>query len=77
MTRLPECVVAAGGGHDIYKLTRNGSVSINFSEMTMAPSKSSISGFTMLEGKPLNIPDVYAIPKTAAFRHDSEKFSAM
>ncbi len=54
-----------------FKLTRNGSVQFNFAEMTMPPSKSSISGFTMLEGKPLNIPDVYGIPKTAAFRHNS------
>lgn len=53
-----------------FKLTRNGSVAFNFAEMTMAPSKASISGFTMLEGRPLNIPDVYAIPRTAAFRHN-------
>lgn len=53
-----------------FKLTRNGSVAFDFAEMTMPPSKSSISGFAMLEGKPLNIPDVYAIPKTAAFRHN-------
>lgn len=53
-----------------FKLTRNDSVRFNFAEMTMPPSKSSISGFAMLEGKPLNIPDVYAIPLTAEFRHN-------
>jgi HD-GYP domain-containing protein (c-di-GMP phosphodiesterase class II) len=53
-----------------FKLTRNGSVRFDFSEMTMPPSKSSISGFAMLEGKPLNIPDVYAIPESAEFRHN-------
>ncbi|MDB5102786.1 MAG: metal dependent phosphohydrolase [Fibrobacteres bacterium] len=53
-----------------FKLTRNGSVVFNFAEMTMNPSKSSITGFTMLEGKPLNIPDVYAIPESAEFRHN-------
>ncbi|MDB5049250.1 MAG: metal dependent phosphohydrolase [Fibrobacteres bacterium] len=54
-----------------FKLTRNGSVAFNFAEMTMPPTKSSISGFTMIEGKPLNIPDVYAIPESAEFRHNS------
>jgi HD-GYP domain-containing protein (c-di-GMP phosphodiesterase class II) len=54
-----------------FKLTRNGSVAFDFSEVTMPPTKSSISGFAMLEGKPLNIPDVYAIPETAEFRHNS------
>jgi HD-GYP domain-containing protein (c-di-GMP phosphodiesterase class II) len=53
-----------------FKLTRNDSVRFNFAEMTMNPSKSSISGFAMLEGKPLNIPDVYAIPESAEFRHN-------
>jgi len=53
-----------------FKLTRNESVRLNFAEMTMVPSKSSISGFAMLEGKPLNIPDVYAIPEAAEFRHN-------
>lgn len=53
-----------------FKLTRNDSVRFNFAEMTMAPNKSSISGFAMLECKPLNIPDVYAIPETAEFRHN-------
>jgi HD-GYP domain-containing protein (c-di-GMP phosphodiesterase class II) len=54
-----------------FKLTRNGSVAFDFSEVTMPPTKSSISGFAMLEGKPLNIPDVYAIPETAEFRHNN------
>jgi HD-GYP domain-containing protein (c-di-GMP phosphodiesterase class II) len=53
-----------------FKLTRNDSVRFNFAELTMPPSKSSISGFAMLEGKPLNIPDVYAIPESAEFRHN-------
>lgn len=53
-----------------FKLTRNGSVAFDFAEITMPPSRASISGFAMLEGKPLNIPDVYAIPETAAFRHN-------
>jgi HD-GYP domain-containing protein (c-di-GMP phosphodiesterase class II) len=53
-----------------FKLTRNGSVAFNFAEMTMAPSKSSISGYTMLEGKPLNIPDVYNISEATEFRHN-------
>lgn len=53
-----------------FKLTRNDSVRFNFAEMTMPPSKSSISGFAMLEGKPLNIPDVYHIPESAEFRHN-------
>jgi HD-GYP domain-containing protein (c-di-GMP phosphodiesterase class II) len=53
-----------------FKLTRNGSVRLDFAEMTMVPSKSSISGFAMLEGKPLNIPDVYNIAETAEFRHN-------
>jgi HD-GYP domain-containing protein (c-di-GMP phosphodiesterase class II) len=53
-----------------FKLTRNGSVAFDFAETTMPPSRSSVSGYVMLEGKPLNIPDVYAIPDTAAFRHN-------
>ncbi|HKP95943.1 MAG TPA: HD domain-containing phosphohydrolase [Fibrobacteria bacterium] len=54
-----------------FKLTRNASVAFNFAEMTMPPTKSSISGFAMMEGKPINIPDVYAIPETAEFRHNN------
>ncbi len=54
-----------------FKLTRNDSVAFNLAEVTMPPTKSSISGFAMLDGKPLNIPDVYAIPETAEFRHNS------
>jgi HD-GYP domain-containing protein (c-di-GMP phosphodiesterase class II) len=54
-----------------FKLTRNGSVAFNFSEITMIPTKASISGFAMIEGKPLNIPDVYGIPETAEFRHNN------
>lgn len=54
-----------------FKLTRNASVAFNFSEMVVAPSKSSIIGYTMLEGKPLNIPDVYAIDPSAEFRHNA------
>jgi HD-GYP domain-containing protein (c-di-GMP phosphodiesterase class II) len=54
-----------------FKLTRNASVAFNFSEMIINPSKSSIIGYTMLEGKPLNIPDVYAIDPAAEFRHNA------
>ncbi len=54
-----------------FKLTRNGSVTFNFSEIIMVPNKASISGFAMIEGKPLNIPDVYGIPETAEFRHNN------
>jgi HD-GYP domain-containing protein (c-di-GMP phosphodiesterase class II) len=53
-----------------FKLTRNGSVKFDFAEIAIRPSRSSISGYVMMEGKPLNIPDVYAIPETAAFRHN-------
>ncbi|MBW8887779.1 MAG: GAF domain-containing protein [Fibrobacteres bacterium] len=53
-----------------FKLTRNGSVKFDFAEIAIPPSRSSISGYVMLEGKPLNISDVYAIPETAAFRHN-------
>lgn len=53
-----------------FKLTRNSSVAFDFAEMTMPPSRSSISGYVMLEDKPLNIPDVYLLPETAAFRHN-------
>jgi len=53
-----------------FKLTRNASVRFDFAEITLSPNRSSISGYVMLEGKPLNIPDVYAIPETAAFRHN-------
>lgn len=54
-----------------FKLTRNRSVVIGFAEMVMAPSRSSIVGNTMLTGKPLNIPDVYAIDEDSEFRHNS------
>ena len=54
-----------------FKLTRNASVAFDFSEVVVAPSKSSIIGYTILEGKPLNIPDVYAIDPIAEFRHNS------
>jgi HD-GYP domain-containing protein (c-di-GMP phosphodiesterase class II) len=54
-----------------FKLTRNGSVAFNFAEMTMRPTRASISGFAMLEDRPLNIPDVYNIPETAEFRHNN------
>jgi HD-GYP domain-containing protein (c-di-GMP phosphodiesterase class II) len=53
-----------------FKLTRNASVAFDFAEITMPPSRASISGYVMLEGKPLNISDVYALPETAAFRHN-------
>jgi HD-GYP domain-containing protein (c-di-GMP phosphodiesterase class II) len=53
-----------------FKLTRNSSVAFDFAEITMPPSRSSISGYVMLEGKPLNIADVYDLPETAAFRHN-------
>jgi HD-GYP domain-containing protein (c-di-GMP phosphodiesterase class II) len=53
-----------------FKLTRNASVAFDFAEITMPPSRASISGYVMLEGKPLNIPDVYDLPETAAFRHN-------
>jgi HD-GYP domain-containing protein (c-di-GMP phosphodiesterase class II) len=53
-----------------FKLTRNASVAFDFAEVTMPPSRASISGYVMLEGKPLNIPDVYGLPETAAFRHN-------
>lgn len=53
-----------------FKLTRNASVAFDFAEITMPPSRASISGYVMLEGKPLNIPDVYDLPEKAAFRHN-------
>jgi HD-GYP domain-containing protein (c-di-GMP phosphodiesterase class II) len=53
-----------------FKLTRNSSVGFDFAEITMPPSRASISGYVMLEGKPLNISDVYHLPETAAFRHN-------
>ena len=53
-----------------FKLTRNESVAFDFAETTMPPSKSSIIGFTMLEGKPLIIRDVYAIDPATEYRHN-------
>lgn len=54
-----------------FKLTRNRSVAIGFAEMVMPPSRASIVGNAMLLGKPLNIPDVYAIPADSEFHHNS------
>lgn len=54
-----------------FKLTRNRSVAIGFAEMLITPSRSSIVGNTLLMGKPINIPDVYAIDPESEFRHNS------
>lgn len=54
-----------------FKLTRNRSVAIDFTEHVMAPSRTSIVGNAMILGKPLNIPDVYAIPPESEFHHNS------
>ncbi len=54
-----------------FKLTRNESVRFNFLEMVLNPSKSSIVGFSLMEGKPLNIPDVYHIDVASEFRHNA------
>ena len=54
-----------------FKLTRNRSVAIGFAEMLITPSRSSIVGNCLLLGKPLNIPDVYAIEPDSEFRHNS------
>lgn len=54
-----------------FKLTRNGSVKFNFSEIVITPSRASIIGYTMLKGKVLNIPDVYHIDDSAEFRHNA------
>jgi HD-GYP domain-containing protein (c-di-GMP phosphodiesterase class II) len=53
-----------------FKLTRNCSVPAPFEEVTVPASKNSIVGYAMMEGRPLNIPDVYRIPETEAFRHN-------
>jgi HD-GYP domain-containing protein (c-di-GMP phosphodiesterase class II) len=54
-----------------FKLTRNRSVEFNFAETVVWASKSSIVGYTLLEGKPLNIQDVYALDPKAEFRHNN------
>jgi HD-GYP domain-containing protein (c-di-GMP phosphodiesterase class II) len=54
-----------------FKLTRNRSVEFNFAETVVWASKSSIVGYTLLEGKPLNIQDVYSLDPKAQFRHNN------
>ena len=54
-----------------FKLTRNASVSYNFSEIVVPATKSSIIGYTLIEGKTLNIPDVYTIDPISEFRHNA------
>lgn len=53
-----------------FKLTRNLSVPAPFEEVAVPATRSSIVGYAMLEGKPLNIPDVYRIPQSEAYRHN-------
>ncbi len=54
-----------------FKLTRNASVSLDFSEIVMEANRASIIGFSMLENQALNIPDVYGIDPTAKFKHNA------
>ncbi len=53
-----------------FKLTRNHSLSIDFSESVVNISKDSIIGHTLIEDKSLNIADVNSIPEGAGFRHN-------
>ncbi len=53
-----------------FKLTRNLSVPAPFEEVAVPATRSSIVGFAMLSGKPLNIPDVYRIDQREAYRHN-------
>jgi len=54
-----------------FKLTRNLSVPVPFEEVAVPATLSSIVGYTMLEGKPLQIPDVYLIDPKEIYRHNN------
>jgi HD-GYP domain-containing protein (c-di-GMP phosphodiesterase class II) len=53
-----------------FKLTRNLSVPVDFSEKVVDIGKGSIVGHTLLEGKALSLPDVYQLEEGMGFRHN-------
>ncbi len=56
--------------HIRFKLTRNNSVKVEFSESVVPTDKSSIVGYTLLEGRPLLIHDVYTLGEHLEYRHN-------
>jgi HD-GYP domain-containing protein (c-di-GMP phosphodiesterase class II) len=53
-----------------FKLTQNESARFDSREFTMPLSDRSIAGAAAVEKRPLNIPDVYALPPGSTFRFD-------
>ncbi len=53
-----------------FKLTQNDSLSFDSREFTMPISNRSIAGTVALSKKPLNLPDVYDLPKGSSFSFD-------
>ncbi len=53
-----------------FKLTQNNSVEVAFAESVVPTDKSSIVGYTLLEGRPLLIRDVYHLGEFLEYRHN-------
>jgi len=56
------------------KHTKNYSKEVPFKEFTMPISPNSIAGYVAFSGKPLNLPDVYNIPKGVPYGFGGRKF---
>lgn len=60
--------------HLKFRHTKNYSKDVPFKEFTMPISPNSIAGYVALSGKPLNLPDVYNIPKGVPYEFGGRKF---
>ena len=66
-----------GGQHLVFKLAQNDSQSVPFVQSTLAINTESLAGYAAATGEPLNIEDVYQIPKDLPYRFNrdfDEKF---
>jgi len=55
-----------------FKITQNDSIPVHYEEFIMPITKGSISGYVASTGKPLNIPDAYALPPGAEYHFNRQ-----